>query len=78
MLGVGVCCGAIHCITWAFSSPTHGELLIWRISSVVITAISIYILLGFLLSICMAGMDLEKFGEIVLIFALYLEVYCII
>ena len=63
-----VCFWAIYCIAWAFSSPTHGELLIWRISSVVITAISIYILLGFLLGICLAGVDLEKFGEIVFLF----------
>ena len=42
VLGVGVCFGAIYCIAWAFSSPTHGELLIWRISSVVITAISFW------------------------------------
>ena len=27
MLGVGVCFGAIHCIAWHFSSPTHTELL---------------------------------------------------
>ena len=43
VLAVGVCFGAIHCIAWVFSFPTHTELLIWRISSVVITAIPIYI-----------------------------------
>ena len=43
MLGVGVCFGAIHCIAWHFSFPTHTELLIWRISSVAITALPIYI-----------------------------------
>ena len=42
MLGVGVCFGAIHCIAWHFSFPTHTELLIWRISSVAITALPIY------------------------------------
>ena len=42
VLGVGVCFGAIHCIAWHFSFPTHTELLIWRISCVAITAIPIY------------------------------------
>ena len=42
MLGVGVCFGAIHCIAWHFSFPTHTELLIWRISCVAITAVPIY------------------------------------
>ena len=51
VLGVGVCFGAIHCIAWIFSFPTHTELLMWRISSVAITALPIYILLGFLLAI---------------------------
>ena len=43
MLGVGVCFGVIHCIAWHFSSPTHTELLMWRISSVAITVLPIYI-----------------------------------
>ena len=50
VLAVGVCFGAIHCIAWVFSFPTHTELLIWRISSVVITAIPIYISLMAILS----------------------------
>ena len=43
MLGVGICFGAIHCIAWHFPFPTHKELLIWRISSVTITVVPIYI-----------------------------------
>ena len=43
MLGVSICFGAIHCIAWHFSFPTHTELLMWRISSVAITAVPIYI-----------------------------------
>ena len=49
VVGVGVCFGAIHCIAWGFSSPTHTELLMWRISSVAITAIPIYVTLGIFL-----------------------------
>ena len=47
MLGVGICFGAIHCIAWGFPFLTHTELLIWRISSVAITAIPVYIPLMF-------------------------------
>ena len=48
VLGVGVCFGAIHCIAWNFSFPTHMELLMWRISSVAITVVPVYIPLMFL------------------------------
>ena len=47
VLGVGVCFGAIHCIAWHFSFPTHAELSIWRISCVAITAVPIYMPLMF-------------------------------
>ena len=44
MFGVGVCFGAIHCIAWHFSFPTHAELLMWRISCVAMTTVPTYIL----------------------------------
>ena len=47
VLGVGVCFGAIHCISWNFSFLTHTELLMWRASCVAITAVPIYISLGY-------------------------------
>ena len=50
MLGVGVCFGAIHCIAWHFSFPTHAELSIWRISCVAMTAVPSYIPLIFILA----------------------------
>ena len=50
MLLVGVCFGAIHCIAWGFSFPTHMGLMMWRISSVAITAMPIYIFLAMLLA----------------------------
>ena len=45
VLWVGVLFGAIHCIAWSFSFPTHVELLIWRISSVAVTVVPSHILL---------------------------------
>ena len=57
VLGVGVCFGAIHCIAWLFSFPTHTELLMWRISSVAITVLPIYVPLILLLGIVLENMD---------------------
>ena len=62
MLGVGICFGAIHCITWVFPFPTHMELLIWQVSSVAITTIPTYIPLIFGL-----GRWLENMGFILLV-----------
>ena len=59
VLGVGVCFGAIHCIAWDFSFPTHVELLIWRISSVAITAVPTYIFLTLSLGIWLRNMGFE-------------------
>ena len=68
VLGVGVCFGAIHCIAWFFSFPTDPELLVWRISSVAITAVPIYIPLLFLLAAWLSDMDFEYSAIAVLIF----------
>ena len=66
VLGVGVCFGAIHCISWGFSFPTHTELLMWRVSCVAITAVPIYIPLGFYFGVWLAAMD---FGDTALYFS---------
>ena len=63
VLGVGVCFGAIHCISWGFSFPTHAELLMWQILCIAITAVPVYISLGFLLGSWLLG-----FGDTVLYF----------
>ena len=60
VLGVGVCFGVIHCIAWDFSFPTHTELLIWRISSITITAVPIYIPLMLGLCLLLFNMEFEK------------------
>ena len=66
VVGVGVCFGAIHCIAWHFSFPTQAELLMWRISSIAITALPIYIPLMFGLAGLLGGLlDLEKSAYIV-------------
>ena len=68
VLGVGVCFGAIHCTAWHFSFPTNRELLMWRISSVAITAVPIYIPLTIFLSIWLSNMDFDKSAFAVLHF----------
>ena len=78
VLGIGVCFGAIHCIAWGFSFPTHTELLMWRVLCVAITAVPVHITLGLLLSRwLLPEMGLEKFITTVLFFALYPELYFI-
>ena len=69
VLGVGVCFGAIHCIAWHFSFPTHTELLMWQISSVAITAVPVYTPLMFGLGVLLGGvMEFDKSGIAVLFF----------
>ena len=67
VLGVGICFGAIHCIAWYFSFPTHAELLMWRISCIAITAVPFYIPLVFGLGGWLVEMDFEIFGMTIFI-----------
>ena len=61
VLGVGVCFWAIHCISWGFSFPTHVELLMWRVLCVAITAVPVYITLGYFCAARLEKMNLNKF-----------------
>ena len=66
MLGVGICFGAIHCIAWGFPFLTHMELLMWRMSSVTITAVPIYMPSMIGLAIWLGDMDFDAIGYITL------------
>ena len=69
VLGVGICFGAIHCIAWHFSFPTPTELLMWRISSVAITAVPVYIPLMMGLGVLLGElMNSDKLGFTVIYF----------
>ena len=68
VLGIGVCFGAIHCIAWHFSFPTHTELLMWRVSSVAITALPIFISLTVFVSIWLINTYFHKFGITIIYF----------
>ena len=65
MLGVGIFFGAIHCIAWGFSFPTHTELLMWRISSAALTAVPAYIPLMFSLGFWLGHMDFNTAADII-------------
>ena len=65
VLGVGICFGAIHCIAWHFSFPTHAELLIWRVSCVAITAVPFYIFLMEFLAEWLDSSDFDTTANII-------------
>jgi hypothetical protein len=44
-VAVSMIFGGIHCIAWSFSFPSHAEQHLWRISSVAITGIPLFIAL---------------------------------
>ena len=67
-LGVAVCFGAIHCIAWRFSFPTRTELLMWRISSVAMTALPVCILLMTLLGYWLLNTHFRNSRSIIIYF----------
>lgn len=45
MLGATIF-GAVHCIAWPYSFPSHAEQLLWRMSAIAIVAIPVAMLIG--------------------------------
>ena len=67
VLEAGMCFGMVHCITWLFSFPTNVELLMWRISSVAMTAVPIYILFVMIWGAQLGDRNLHKYAKTVFI-----------
>ena len=72
VLVVGICFGAIHCTAWCFSFPTHTELLMWRISSVAMTAVP------FCIPVMIALGILLDSGRIIVVFSIFAGILYII
>jgi len=49
-LAAGVVFGAIHCVAWSFPFLSHTEALLWRLSSVAITAVPVLLVVTFILA----------------------------
>lgn len=48
VLAVGVAFGVIHCIPWSFTFPSHAEAVLWRVSSIAITSVPIFVFMAFM------------------------------
>lgn len=65
--------GAIHCIAWSFTFPSHIELLLWRISSVTIVVVPFI----FTLLVVLFAFEADQMSKIV-IFGAVLGIPCYI
>ena len=60
---VGVVFGGIHCAGWFFDFPSSDEVMLWRVSSVVLTVSAILLpLLGFLLLSILSELRFKHLG----------------
>ena len=75
VLGAGVCFGAIHCIAWFFSFPTHIELLMWRISCVTMTVFPFCMVVVWLLTLSLGNVDFDVAAGSVGIYILILSTF---
>jgi len=54
-LAAGVVFGAIHCIAWSFTFLSDAEALLWRLSSVAITAVPMLLFITYVLAYWLDG-----------------------
>jgi len=54
-LAVGVIFGAIHCIAWSFSFPSHEEHIIWCISCIAMVAAPVFIPIWWVVALWLDG-----------------------
>ena len=71
VLGVGAC---LWSIAWAFSFPTHAELLIWRISSVAITTVPAYFFLTIGSNSWLSNMHSKTVGIVIVAGIIYFTI----
>jgi hypothetical protein len=62
-LVVGMLFGGVHCVAWNFHTfPSRRQLVLWRVSSVVITVVPAYLLLLLMLTACSTRKMWKSFG----------------
>ena len=75
VLTVGVCFGAIHCIAWFFSIPTHVEMLMWQISCVTMTVFPFCMVVVWFLALSVGIVDFDVAAGSVGIYILILSTF---
>ncbi|KDR72565.1 hypothetical protein GALMADRAFT_126164 [Galerina marginata CBS 339.88] len=64
---IAVAFGAIHCVGWYFSFASRAELLLWRISSAVITVVPFSMVIGSVFVILKENIRAGPYGEMIAI-----------
>lgn len=61
---IAIVFGAIHCAGWFFAVPTHAELIIWRVSSAIITGLPFLVTMTITSHILRYSMPLANISKV--------------